>query len=116
MEYNTGGNNEVSSSSDLMVMLNSILHLLPLHADAREMFENARSFNIDLLKWSIYQCSNMNDMFYNATSYNQNLCKWGDSGFPYERAGGIFLKSGCTYTDMPSEKKGGPFCASNCST
>ena len=83
-----------------MMLLNSILHLSPLDT-LREMFENAQSFNINLSNWSILSCSNMNDMFYNATAYNQDLCKWRDSGFPYERAGGIFLKSGCTYTDMP---------------
>ena len=99
-------------------MLNSILHSSLSHGDSiREMFENAQSFNVDIASWSIHRCSNMNDMFYNATAYNQDLCKWGlGDSFPYDRAGGIFLKSGCTYTDMPREKKGGPFCASNCSS
>ena len=82
--------------------------------DMSSMFSGATSFNQDVSNFDTSSVTDMRFMFNNATSFNQDLCSWQDN-FPYNRAFGIFLDSGCTYQDTPTQVKNGPFCASNCS-
>jgi len=55
----------------------------------------------------------MTNMFAGATSFDKGLCSWQDN-FPYTQADNIFLDSGCTYQDTPTQTQKGPFCASAC--
>ena len=79
------------------------------------MFGYAGSFNQSVGTWDLSSVQDMEWMFWRAYSFNQDLCAWSDT-FPYGSAGGIFVDSGCTFTDTPTVGSKGPFCASNCTS
>jgi len=78
-----------------------------------DMFKGAASFNQDVSTFDISSVTGMGSMFEGAASFNQDLCRWQDT-FPYNEVVDIFLGSGCTYQDTPTQAQKGPFCASNC--
>ena len=82
--------------------------------DMTGMFFGATSFNQDISKWNISKVVLMNGMFLGVSSFNQNLCAWKYKDFPYNRAGGMFVDSDCTFQADPVLEDQGPFCSDDC--
>jgi hypothetical protein len=79
------------------------------------MFKGAAAYNQPLKDWNVSKVTNLNGMFYGAAAYNQNLCAWGNvASFPYSNTYLMFVNSGCTYKDRPTQATKGPFCADDC--
>jgi surface protein len=83
--------------------------------DMPSMFKGAAAYNQPLKDWNVSKVTNLNGMFYGAAAYNQNLCAWGNvASFPYSNTYLMFVNSGCTYKDRPTQATRGPFCADDC--
>ncbi len=81
----------------------------------RDMFYGARAYNQPMDNWDVSKVTDMDFMFYYAAAYNQNLCTWGKvASFPYSAVTSMFVNSGCTYTNDPTQATKGPFCADDC--
>jgi hypothetical protein len=79
------------------------------------MFFGARAYNQPLKDWDVSKVIDMSSMFYDAAAFNQNLCAWGNvASFPYSSVSEMFVNSGCTYKNDPTQATKGPFCADDC--
>jgi len=69
------------------------------------MFLGAKEFKgVGLDKWQLSSMTRVDQMFDGATNFNKNLCAWGEqASFSYNRVDDMFVNSGCTFKDDPTQ-------------